>query len=240
MEEQTRADIISHALKEMGPPMRECCGVIIIEKGKEKYIPCKNISERNNAFAIDPKDYLMAHGRGEIIAFVHSHCYQNSQPSQIDLVSCEATKLPWYIISVPNLEWTLVKPTGYKAPLIGRSYSYGVLDCYTLIVDWYKENFNIQLNEHLDREDNWWNKGQNIFMEKFADEGFYPVPENEIKHGDVLLMQLGAPVPNHVGVFLEPNLLLHHHHHRLSSRDVYGGWYRKHTRHVLRHKEVKK
>ncbi|WP_043946890.1 NlpC/P60 family protein, partial [Ralstonia solanacearum] len=41
--------------------------------------------------------------------------------------------------------------------------------------------------------------------------------------GDVILMQVRAPVPNHAAVYLGGVQMLHHLHGRLSSRDVYGG-----------------
>ena len=231
MEEKTKADILSHANKEFP---RECCGLIIIEKGKEVFVPCKNVSSQKDSFVISPDDYILAYSRGSIISVVHSHCYSRAAPSQIDLVSCETTKIPWHIVSLPNEEWAYFEPTGYKAPLVGRNYQYGVLDCYTLAVDWYKEVFGVQLNEHLNRPEEWWKNGGNIFMEQFQDEGFVRI-DGPLKEGDIILMQFCSSVVNHVGVYLEPNLILHHLGNRLSTRDIYGGWLRKITTGYLRH-----
>ena len=37
---------------------------------------------------------------------------------------------------------------------------------------------------------------------------------------------------------VDDNIILHHCHGRLSSRDVYGGYWRKVTTHVLRHRDL--
>lgn len=231
MEDLTKLKILEHAKKEFP---KECCGLIFIKKGKETYYPCNNLSADPNGFILDSKDYVEASLLGEIVSIVHSHCNQRAAPSQIDLVSCETSKLPWHIISIPNEEWAYLEPKGYKAPLIGRHYKYAILDCYTLVVDWYREHMGISLTEHLDRPDNWWNEGKSLFMDKFKEEGFQII-EGTLAQGDVLLLQIGANVPNHVAVYLEPNLILHHQSGRLSTRDVYGGYYRKHTRCVVRY-----
>lgn len=41
-------------------------------------------------------------------------------------------------------------------------------------------------------------------------------------------------VPNHAAVYLGDGLMLHHMYGRLSSRDVYGGYWREVTRLVVR------
>jgi len=51
----------------------------------------------------------------------------------------------------------------------------------------------------------------------------------------VIVMQVRAPVPNHAGVYIGDGLMLHHLYNRLSSRDVYGGYWQECTRIVLRH-----
>jgi cell wall-associated NlpC family hydrolase len=48
-------------------------------------------------------------------------------------------------------------------------------------------------------------------------------------------MQVASPVPNHAAVYLGDGLILHHLQGRLSSRDVYGGYWQKVTTHALRH-----
>jgi hypothetical protein len=57
--------------------------------------------------------------------------------------------------------------------------------------------------------------------------------DDNLKVGDCFLMQVASPVPNHAAVYLGDGLILHHLQGRLSSRDVYGGYWQKVTTHIL-------
>jgi cell wall-associated NlpC family hydrolase len=60
----------------------------------------------------------------------------------------------------------------------------------------------------------------------------------ELRHGDAVLMNISGKVSNHCAVYLGDNLILHHINKRLSSRDVYGGYWLKNTTQALRHKDM--
>lgn len=213
---------------------REACGVVIIESGREVFVPCRNTSEEDNTFAIDPIDFAKAEDRGEIIRILHSHCYSSALPSEIDKVSCEASGLPWSIVSVPNGDWFHFSPSGFKAPLVGRQWCHGVHDCYSIIRDYYKDEFQIFIPD-FDREYEWWLRGGNLYLENFENAGFYEISFEELRPGDVLLMQIRSNVINHGAIYLGDDKILHHLNKRLSSREVFSGMYRKHTVKVLRH-----
>jgi cell wall-associated NlpC family hydrolase len=72
-------------------------------------------------------------------------------------------------------------------------------------------------------------------MENFAQAGFSPVDASDLQTGDCFLMQVASSVPNHAAVYLGDGLILHHLQGRLSSRDVYGGYWQKVTTHILRY-----
>ncbi len=72
-------------------------------------------------------------------------------------------------------------------------------------------------------------------MDNFADAGFVVVEPDDLLVGDVFLMQVNSEVPNHAAIYLGDGLILHHLQGRLSSRDVYGGYWQKITTHTLRH-----
>lgn len=213
----------------------ESCGLVVIAHGKRTYRPCRNIAERNEHFVMHPEDFAAAEDAGTVEMVVHSHPNVVPQPSQADLVGCERSGVPWLIVNWPTGATYEFQPTGYKAPLIGRTFSHGVLDCLTLIQDYYRETLSIELPQYA-REDLWWEKGQNLYLDLYKDCGFEMV--DEPRQHDVLLMQIGARVPNHGAIFLGDGTILHHLMHRLSSRDVYGGWYRKCTCNVLRHRSL--
>ena len=210
---ENQALAIDHA-REAFP--RESCGLLVIRKGREVYWRCRNLGVGTDQFVIHPEDYAKADEQGQIVAVVHSHPGLPPEPSQADRVACEASGLPWHIVSVPNDTWASIEPMGYVAPLVGREWSHGVLDCYALVRDWY------QLERGVD-------------LPNFARAGFAPVDASDLQAGDCFLMQVASSVPNHAAVYLGDGLILHHLQGRLSSRDVYGGYWQKVTTHILRY-----
>lgn len=216
---------------------REACAVLIIEKGKETLVMCRNISDYDKQFIIHPEDFADASDRGQIVAIVHSHPMSSPVPSECDKVSCERTNLKWYIVGGLTGDWFELTPSGYKAPLVGRTWAHDVLDCYALIRDYYKDVLNVEIPDFA-RDFEWWHKGQNLYLENFEKAGFFEVELSEIKKHDVILMQAQAPVINHGGVYLGDGKFIHHLHKRLSSKDVFGGYWLKNTVKVVRHRSL--
>lgn len=112
-----------------------------------------------------------------------------ARPSEADKVACEASGLPWAIVSVIDGvagEINVFEPSGYEAPLIGREFSHGVTDCVQLVNDYFQRKLGIKLKD-WPREDNWWNKGGNLYLDHYAETGFVAVEGDPQRH-DVLLM----------------------------------------------------
>ena len=212
----------------------EACGLVVIIKGRERYWPCKNLAVGTDQFILDPVDYAEAHDAGSITAIFHSHPNGPAQPSQADLLSCGASGLPWFIVSTINGQWHYMEPERYHAPLVGREWRHGVLDCYSLIRDWYLEERGLLLPD-FERRDEWWLRGDNLYLDNFRSAGFVEIGRSDLDVGDVILMRVGSPVPNHGAIFLGYNQIVHHVQNRLSGRDVYSEFWRQRTTHVLRY-----
>lgn len=232
--------IHAHAIKEFP---REACGVVIVVKGKERYYECNNIAQTpDEHFILDPKDYARASDLGEIIAIVHSHPNASAEPSDADRVMCEATGLEWHIVSVGAEgihDMKSFTPCGYEAPLIGRSFSHGVLDCYTLVQDYYRRELGIEL-PYFDRRDGWWNEpGVSLYLDNFKACGFEVVTD-EPQIGDAFLIQIRSAEPNHAAIYIGNGQIIHHVMGRLSSRDLYDGYWQENTRMRVRYKGSKK
>ena len=227
MNEELKLQAIEHAKKEFP---RESCGLVVRVENVDTFHPCKNIAEKDINFIIDPADYMKAEDSGKILSVFHSHCNIPATPSEADRVSCEKSGLTWHILSLPLGSWAKMDPIGYAAPLIGRTYSYGVLDCYSLITDFYKEKFKIDL---MDFERGSENK-ESLYLENYEKAGFEEA--TDLKYGDLILMQIGGAFVNHAGIYLGNDLMLHHARNRLSRREVYGGFWKKCTRKVIRYK----
>lgn len=248
MKPKTIEAIKAHALLEYP---KEACGLIIVFKGREKYITCENRAENKEQHCVvSAEDFANAEDKGEVVAFVHSHPNANAMPSDADRVLCEGSQLTWVIVSVtkdvadgiPVISGiNQIQPEGYLAPLVGRSFTHGVLDCYSLVRDYYKQELSIDLPD-FERKDGWWNDGKsNLYLDNFQKAGGVKLAADALlKKGDIILMEVQTAngVPEHAAVYLgEGGLMLHHLYGRLSSRDVYGGYWKDITRAVVRHKD---
>jgi len=203
----------------------ESCGLLLNIRGKERYHPCRNLSAQSDEyFILDPEDYIKGSNLGTITAIIHSHPDTPPVASQADKMSCEQTKLPWYIVNPKTETWGYYEPCGYKAPLLGRPWVWAVTDCWSLIVDWYKEERGIEL---LDYE-------RPTRIEEFTDDpvferylpsrGFRLLrPDEPLINGDVLAMSILGKGLNHVGIFIDGDVL-HHSADRLSCREPYNPW----------------
>jgi proteasome lid subunit RPN8/RPN11 len=214
---------------------RESCGVIIQRQGQERYLPCRNLAASDAHFILHPEDYAAAEERGEVICIVHSHPNLPPLPSEADRVMCEQTGLPWLIVNWPTGAVHTFRPSGYQAPLIGRPFYHGVLDCYTLIRDYYARELNLDLPD-FERASEWWTIGGNLYLDHFAEAGFVEVSFDTLCVHDVLLMQNAAPVPNHAAIYLGGGRIVQHCQGHLSGESIYGGYWQKCTTHLLRHR----
>jgi proteasome lid subunit RPN8/RPN11 len=231
---QILEDVKAHA---NSSPKREICGLVVTAHRKSKYWPCKNIAQQAQHFVIDPVDYAAAEDSGKIIAVVHSHINQNPQPSQADLIGIEKTKLPWLIMNTPVNNHTINYPSGYLADYVGRQFVHGITDCYSIWRDWYNRELGIEMQDYP-RQHQWWLKGDDLYQQHYKNAGFVEVPLSAIKRHDIILTKVASSVQNHAAIYLGDGIILHHVMDKISSRDVYGGYWRKVTTKVLRHRSM--
>ena len=239
---------------------REACGLIVAVGRTQKYVPCRNVADDGRDFRLPAEDYAAAEDLGQVLAVVHSHIDRSPMPTEADLVSCEGTGLPWHIVAVGRdagedgpkvMGWHSFEPSGYVAPLVGRQFFHGSLDCYGLIRDFFARELSIDLPD-FERPDRWWDdpdQGE-LYLDNFERAGFVRVDDGP-RYADVILMQYRSDRTNHGGVYLGdaelksqpglhpvPNALLHHAMPRLSERVVYGGMWRDNTRMIVRHRSL--
>jgi proteasome lid subunit RPN8/RPN11 len=234
MREKTTEAILAHAASEFP---NECCG-LVVQKGRvERYIPCKNITAvPTQQFELCPMDYVAAEELGTIIAIVHSHPGDGAttQPSELDMLQCDAHCVPWVIASWPEGDIRTIYPRGERE-LEGRGFVLGHADCWSLIMDWHKRQSIELKNYSVERP--WWESGEeNLYLDNWYAEGFRQVEIS--RPGDMILMQVSAPVVNHAGILLDDNQLLHHLYGQLSCKTPYDGYWRERTALIVRHKDL--
>lgn len=226
------ADFLAHAKAEAP---REACGWLVDTGQTTVYVRSRNTAVNPfEHFTTHKLDYLDATARGKIVAVCHSHP-EGTPPSPADRTACERSKLPWYVLTLPHETLSKIEPAGFRAPLLGRNFVHGIHDCYALGRDYYIEKEIVELPDYP-REDGWWDRGQNLYLDHFAENGFRVVQDLQ-KH-DALLMQCRTPVPAHLGIYIGDNFFLHHAIGQLSCRAVYGGYWRNVTTHILRYDAV--
>ncbi|OEF52567.1 phage tail protein, partial [Enterovibrio norvegicus] len=148
--------------------------------------------------------------------------------SEADRKSQRDTDLTWWLV-VGDAVHTF-RPV---APLIGRTFDHGTVDCYTLFRDAYAlAGFDFP---DFERPHDWWEGERELYLDNMAQHGFVRVETPE--PGDVILMQLKSDRANHAAVYLGDMKIVHHLPGRLSGRDLYGGYWQRHTHSIWRHQQ---
>ncbi|MGQ7808211.1 C40 family peptidase [Hafnia alvei] len=230
MREKTIQAIVAHAA-EVYPA--KCCGVVAQKSRVERYFPCRNIAENpTEQFHLSPEDYIAAERWGTVTGIVHSHPDATTQPSELDKAQCDAMAMPWHIVSYPEGDFRTVMPRG-ELPLVGRAFVLGHTDCWGLVMSYFRQTHGIVLNDY--RVDYpWWESGrENLYLDNWYECGFREF-SGPPQSGDMVIMQVSAPVANHAGILLDDGMLLHHMYGMLSQRVPYGGYWKDRTVKIVR------
>lgn len=215
----------------------EICGVVTQKSRVQKYHRITNVhSDPQNHFEMDASEYAQALDIGELIAVVHSHPGDGctTLPSVADSAQCNEMGVAWVITSWPEGDMRIVQPE--SLPLIGRPWSLGYQDCWSLVMAFHKEH-GIELNNYSVPYE-WWKDGkENIYDDNWQREGFIEVNRDPI-YGDMCMFRLQSVVTNHAGIYLGDNQLLHHMSGKLSRKDIFSGWYQDHVVRIVRHKDL--
>lgn len=236
MREKLISEIRAHVAAEYP---NEACGLIVETGTGQRFIPCRNIAENMaETFTLSPDDYLAATEVGDVIMVIHSHPdVVQLVPSEMDRVQCDHSGVEWGIMSWPDGDFCTLSPRGDRE-LAGRRWVLGHADCWSLIMDYYRMEHGIAVNNYsVDRE--WWVDGkENLYDDNWLAEGFVEVDASSMQPGDMIMMRVQAPVTNHAAIYLGDNIMVHHMFGNLSARVPYGKYYRDRTVRVVRRKEL--
>lgn len=127
--------------------------------------------------------------------------------------------------------------------LCGHFYEQGIQDCYTLVRDFYKTRYQMELTNYA-RPDNWTqDPSLDFFTNRFELEGFIDTNNcpHRVRFGDVLMMRIvGSEVVNHVAIYVGRQKILHHLQGRVSEIVDYDDKWRLRVVRVVRHPEIEK
>lgn len=241
----TREDMLDHAA---ACYPNESCGYII----NRKYVPCTNVHENpDKQFKIGYKDVLRCEQLGTIEAIVHSHPNGSTKPSTFDRLQMQHHNVPWVIVAYPEIDIKVHAAKPYKAPLINREYIHGVLDCYSIVRDYYSRELDIPL-DNFDRQDCWWESASSasLYADNFKSQGFVEVqdlqrhdvilcrvqPTEHINHALIYLGDDGDLTSETTETAIGEHLVLHHPYMRRSRREIYGNVWQERTAIIVRHK----
>lgn len=170
----------------------------------------KNIHpDPKNFFSVSAKDTLEANKAG-LKAVIHSHCDGEAAPSKADMESQVLSGIPWGVLNTDGHNVSEITWWGEKdiPPLVGRTFAHGVSDCYSLVRDYYRLK-GVELAE-VPRDWLWWEDGGDLITESFEGLGFVQVPMHSALPGDVWISQVRSKHPQHCGILLDDELILHH------------------------------
>jgi len=236
MREKLLAAIRKHVASEYP---KEACGLIIQSGRTQTYIPCRNIADDpTQDFTLSPEDKRAAEAQGDILMVIHSHPdVPQLIPTEFDRVQCDHSGVEWGIMSWPDGDFCTISPRGER-DFVGRQWVLGYADCWTLIMDYYRQEHGITLNNwSVDYE--WWHDGkESRYDDNWEAEGFVQVDPAEMRPGDMIMMRVQSPVTNHAAIYVGDNLMLHHNSESLSTRVPYGDYWRNRTVRIVRRREL--
>jgi proteasome lid subunit RPN8/RPN11 len=235
---QQKQQIRFIALAEYEKNKAECCG-LLLEDGD--IYPCENQSESpSQAFVIETKLYVSLEKEKGIVAVFHSHTNGNPNFSAADVDLVNRTQKPLILYDVTRNEFSAIDPSG-KTPLIGRSFCYGVYDCYSLVRDYYQQEKGVEIpNYPRSSDEPVWDKAAWDWIDREWGKIGCEVKLSEIQIGDVIAMSIGSNAPgiNHLAVYMGDDKFIHQLSGRKSNIEVWGSPWSEYTIKFLRYKDV--
>lgn len=200
---------------------KEMCGVLI----DDKFQQIENVSkEPERSFTLNPIEYYAV--QDACTAIIHSHCatdiktitFDIRTPSYTDYIGQKSTKIPWYIFGTNGkvVYDPIILPRVPSKQYIGRKFMWYINDCYTLVQDYYKFEYGIELINHEDSF-NYMSNKRNIFDNYTERAGF--ISRNYIgslKQGELLVVHHKGLNASHLGIWTGTDVL---HQDILSKRE---------------------
>lgn len=220
----------------------ECCGFIAEKNNKIIPIKCNNISrDKQNNFEISPLDFLKTKKLSDKILYIyHSHTNKNFNFSLIDKIYAENLCLNSILYCYFNDNFYYHESNSFDNQYIGRFYEHKKYDCFTLVEDFFKNEFNFIFNYdrnlYLDNQKDI--NIKQIVLDFYEINNFLHVKDNNLETYDVILMNGIFGEACHFAIYLGDNKILHHPINKFSRIDEYSKFYKKNTNFIFRKKDL--
>lgn len=227
----------------------EMCGFVIggefIAVKNNAADPSEHVEElctcRLCTFVISAEDTIKLLPQAQMV--LHSHPNGNAFPSKMDMEGQMLTGVPWGLVSLDEDRIGNFEIWGDSleiAPLLGRNFTHGIRDCYSLIRDTFRtgkdklKQMEITSDWPFDpitlinkpRGDGWWAGEDDFYSAHFREAGFVEISREDARAGDCFMLKFRSEKFNHAGVLISNDLVMHHLPNRLSRREPAGAWAR--------------
>ena len=183
----------------------------------------KNVHHKpRGAWALGVNDLLLLNQRPPLV-LLHTHPSGIPSPSDLDTVMQLRHGYAWGIMALRGngedrvyevLEPEYWGPGAPVEPLTGRSYLWGIRDCFSLVRDFYAlqgiEVPNVpRVTNPGDYPPNH-EYAHNYFAHWIPRVGFKEIEPHQKAFGDVAVVQLAHPYPDHCAIYLGEHKYLEH------------------------------
>ena len=221
---------------------REAVGKVVADS----YVRLKNAHE-------DPEHHFrLERYPDDAVYLLHSHTQFRTQPltgrrfvsaapSRADMECQQEMRIPWGIQPMqsngPAGPMEFFGDQVMIPPLLGRTFLSGSRDCWCLVRDLYRKQWDIVL-PNLPRDEDWYRQDgpeyDLLSSEQIAAAGFVEIDMAEARPGDVVLGSVASQRTNHTGLICARGLVLHQIEGRDSRREPINPWQR-YIHRVVRH-----
>ncbi len=121
--------------------------------------------------------------------------------------------------------------------LIGLPFQAGKQDCFTMTINFFKQNFDIDI-PNFARPTDWDADKLDLIPKLFPLAGFEKIDNWDLQPGDVLATAVGSSNPNHFVIYVGDNKIIHHKYMQLSTEEAFRPAWKMVTCFVIRHPSI--
>ena len=210
----------AHALEVWPEP---ACGVVVGTAESPEFLPVgTHVNLARDSFRLGGTEAMrLKQGHDGLLGLMISHPDDSNSanpdpllftPSAAEMRAQMALAAPFAVVvctaSTAYVPWWF----GDQRPtpgIIGRPFRHGVLDCYSFVRDWYRQEYGISIPD-FPRDWEWWRKGQDLYREGFYRAGGRCIDPADARPGDVVLCRIRSRVTNHAVVLMPDGWVGHH------------------------------